>query len=113
MATAQVIRPGPPGQPGIDYTPNLDNYLSRVARRKETEELENELPAGFPKQLQSDLVWDGKDIAEKYDFTYELNASQLEEIEAALEHFKCSPLTFQNTHVILTIYSPGHAIGLH
>ncbi|KAK4501968.1 hypothetical protein PRZ48_007778 [Zasmidium cellare] len=88
MATAQVVRSGPIGQPDIDYAPNLDKYLARVSRRKETEKLENELPAGFPRELKSDLVWDGKDIGEKYEFTYELSGSEVEEIETALGYFK-------------------------
>lgn len=104
MATAQVVHPGPIGQPDIDYAPNLDKYLARVARRKETEKLENELPDGFPKQLESDLVWDGKDIAQKYDWTYVLNENELQEIEAALKHFKCSPLVFPTSSRILTIH---------
>lgn len=88
MATAQVITSAPALQPDIDYAPNLDKYLARVARRKESEKLETELPAGFPKQLESDLVWDGKDIADQYNWTYELNEAELHEIEAALAHFK-------------------------
>ncbi|PIA98661.1 hypothetical protein CB0940_03715 [Cercospora beticola] len=98
MATAQVIRPGPIGQPDIDYAPNLDKYLARVARRKETEQLGNELPEGFPKELKSDLVWDGSTIAKEYNFVYELTAKDLDEIEAALVHFKSlnKPLGFIN-----------------
>ena len=90
MATAQVIRAGPAGQPDIDYAPDLDKYLARVNRRKATEQLSNDLPDGFPKELVSDLVWDGHDIASKYNFVYELNEAELEEIEAALKHFKCT-----------------------
>ena len=89
MATAQVLRPGPPGQPDIDYTPNLDKYRARVKRRKETEKLEKTLPEGFPKKLQSNLVWDGNDIVSRYKWTYELNEHEIEEIEDALNHFKC------------------------
>jgi hypothetical protein len=69
--------------------PDLDKYLARVARRKETEKLPNELPEGFPAQLQSDLVWDGSTIAKEYNFVYELSEEELEEVEGALVHFKC------------------------
>ncbi|KJX97446.1 hypothetical protein TI39_contig490g00005 [Zymoseptoria brevis] len=55
-------------QPTIGYTPDYDQ--------------------GFPAQLKSNLVWDGSDIGRKYDWTYKLNATDLEEIEAALSHFK-------------------------
>lgn len=96
MATAQVLRPGPAGQPDIDYAPNLDKYQARVKRRTETEQLEQSLPVGFPSRLDSPLVWDGADIATKYDWTYELNDEEVEEIEAALKHFRSlnKPLGF-------------------
>lgn len=89
MATAQVLRTGPVGQPDIDYAPDLDKYLARVARRKATEELSSQLPDGFPHELNSDLVWNGSDITEKYNFVYELNGEELQEIDDALEYFKC------------------------
>lgn len=91
MASAQVLRPGPIGQPDIGYAPDLDKYLARVARRKENEKLGEELPTGFPKQLQSDLVWGGSDITDKYNYIYQLNDAEIEEIEAALTHFNCLP----------------------
>lgn len=87
MATAQVV--SPPGQPDIGYTPDLDKYLARVKYRKEHEKLDTSLPPGFPAKLDSDLVWDGAEVEEKYDWTYELNAEELEDIENALRHFKC------------------------
>ena len=90
MATAQVLRPGPPGQPDIDYTPNLDKYFARTKRRAQTEKLEQSLPPGFPRRLESKLVWDGSDIGSKYNWTYELNEDEVKEIEAALTHFKCT-----------------------
>jgi hypothetical protein len=89
MAAAAVLRPGPPGQPDIDYTPNLDKYHARVKRRQETEKLEKSLPDGFPRQLQSNLVWDATDIKSRYNWTYELNKQEIEEIEEALTHFTC------------------------
>lgn len=88
-AAVQITRPGPVGQPDIDYAPNLDKYLARVKRRTENEELNRSLPSGFPSRLNSPLVWDGADITSKYDWTYELGEDELEEIEAALKHFKC------------------------
>lgn len=87
MAAVQVA--GPVGQPDIGYTPDLDKYLARVKRRLETETLVKSLPAGYPQQLESDLVWTGDTVGENYDWTYELNAAELEDIENALVHFKC------------------------
>ncbi|KAK3998133.1 hypothetical protein QBC44DRAFT_354074 [Cladorrhinum sp. PSN332] len=100
MATAAVqtvkdIPPqsGPPGQPDISYQPNLDKYLARIKRRTETEDLSKTLPPGFPRQLNSKLVWDGRTLAETYDWNYKLTDEDLVEIEAALEHFKSTGLT--------------------
>lgn len=87
MAAVQIA--GPVGQPDIGYTPDLDKYLARVKRRLNTEKLPNSLPAGFPQQLDSDLVWTGDKIGDLYDWTYELNAAEIEDIEQALAHFKC------------------------
>lgn len=87
MAAVQVS--GPPGQPDIGYTPDLDKYLARVKRRTTTENLSRSLPVGFPSKLESDLVWDGQQVAKSYDWTYELNAAELKDIENALKHFKC------------------------
>ena len=89
MAAAAVLRPGPPGQPDIDYSPNIDKYLARVKRRQETEKFEKSLPDGFPQKLQSNLVWDGTDIQSRYNWTYELNEEEVKEIEDALTYFKC------------------------
>lgn len=88
-AAVQITRPGPVGQPDIDYAPNLDKYLARVKRRTENEKLSSSLPDGFPSRLDSPLVWDGADILTKYDCVYELGEDEVEEIETALTHFKC------------------------
>lgn len=87
MAAVQVQ--GPSGQPDIEYTPDLDKYLARVKRRTTTEDLNKSLPRGFPARLESELVWDGQQIEKSYDWTYEVNAAELEDIENALKHFKC------------------------
>ena len=105
MATAQVLRPGPVGQPDIDYAPNLDKYVARTKRRTNTEKLDKGLPSGFPSRLESDLVWDGSDIAEKYDWVYELTTEDVEEIEKALVHFKCELFGHLNAYQRLTIDS--------
>lgn len=88
MGSVEVLRPGPVGQPDIDYAPDLVKYKARVQRRRQNDKLEGTLPQGFPAELHSDLVWDGKDIARKYNWIYELGEDEIEEIEAALKHFK-------------------------
>lgn len=90
MATAQVLHPtGPPGQPDIGYAPDFSKYQARSQKRAATEKLDQSLPEGFPSRLESDLVWDGTNIASRFDWVYELNDQEVEEIEEALKHFKC------------------------
>lgn len=89
MATTVVVT-AQPQQPDIEYAPNIDKWRARTQRRLQTETLTKELPEGFPKKLESDLVWEGEGLKERYDWTYELNEAELEEIEAALKHFKCA-----------------------
>ncbi|KAK3348233.1 hypothetical protein B0H65DRAFT_548022 [Neurospora tetraspora] len=120
MATAavQVSAPGPVGQPDIGYTPDHDKYLERVKRRRETEKLEQSLPPGFPQRLDSDLVWDGNNLAETYDWNYRLTEEDINEIESALRHFKSlnKPLgyitqeTFPLPHLHHTLRSLSHEL---
>ncbi|EXU98398.1 taurine catabolism dioxygenase family protein [Metarhizium robertsii] len=88
MATAAANRTGPPGQPDIAYTPNWDTYQERIKRRQETEKINGTLPDGFPQKLESSLAWTGATVTDQYDWSYELNQSELEEIQEALDYFK-------------------------
>lgn len=88
MATAAANRTGPPGQPDIAYTPNWDTYQERIKRRQETEKINGTLPDGFPQRLESSLAWTGATVTDQYDWSYELNQSELEEIQEALDYFK-------------------------
>ncbi|KAL4880297.1 hypothetical protein BJY04DRAFT_219293 [Aspergillus karnatakaensis] len=90
MASAAVVPPvpvGPAGQPDIQYLPDPINYAARTKRRQENEVLSKTLPDGFPQKLTSDLVWDGKNLAESYDWNYYLTEDDLNEVEDALKHF--------------------------
>ncbi|KAL4796862.1 hypothetical protein BDV19DRAFT_397977 [Aspergillus venezuelensis] len=78
----------PPQQPDIDYAPNYEKWQARAAQRLAEGGLETKVPEGFPEQLEGDLVWEDETLAESYDWTYVLNAEQLDEIERALVHFK-------------------------
>lgn len=95
MAVAKVAHAH---QPDICYTPDHDKYLARVQRRLASDNLNKTLPSGFPTELKSDLVWDNTDIADRFNWTYELTASDLDEIKSALEHFKSleKPLGYIN-----------------
>lgn len=88
MATPQVVKSGSERPPDIGYAPDYNKYLARVQRRLVTEKLNRTLPLGFPKKLESDLVWDGKDIGDYYNWTYELKADEVAEIEEGLVHFQ-------------------------
>lgn len=95
-AVVQTMRPGPIGQPDIDYAPNLDKYRARVKRRTENEALESTLPPDFPSQLDSPLVWDGATVGSTFNWVHELNDVETDEIERALEHFKCRLILMAN-----------------
>lgn len=77
-------------QPDIQYAPNREKYENRSKLRLQGEELAKSLPPGFPSKLTGDLVWEGSDVAGRYDWVYALNSEELEEVEAALNHFKCA-----------------------
>lgn len=83
-----LFRPGPVGQPDIEYTPDYNKYLARAKFRQENEKLETNLPPGFPPKLDSELVWDGNDLAESYNWNYQLSVEDLNEIKSALQFFK-------------------------
>ena len=75
-------------QPDIQYHPDYTKYIDRARRRKASESLQQHVPKGFPEQLSSPLVWNGKDVEQRDDWIYQLNQDQLAEIDAALQHFK-------------------------
>lgn len=86
--TETLTLAGPPGQPDISYSPNLENYQARTQRRLQTEDLPRTLPDGFPQKLESSLVWDGATVSESYQWSYQLTEADVDEIHRALEHFK-------------------------
>lgn len=93
MAIAEVAT-----QPDIGYTPDHDKYLARVQRHLKGDNLSKTLPPGFPPELKSDLVWDNADIADRFNWKYELTTTDLGEIEKALKHFQSleKPLGYVN-----------------
>ncbi|KAJ3500807.1 hypothetical protein NLJ89_g9628 [Agrocybe chaxingu] len=80
----------PPKQPDIQYLPNEAKWKARTARcLAENPSLpQTALPGGFPKKLESPLVWEGKDWTDASQWEYKLSAEQLKEIDDALKHFK-------------------------
>ena len=75
-------------QPDIEYAPIRQKWLDRIERRLNTEKLSTEMPKGFPKRLDSDLVWDGQKLPATYDWTYQLSSEDLEEIKQAVAYFR-------------------------
>lgn len=92
MPVVQTITQGT--QPDIQYQPDYAKYQDRVRHRKATESFRTDLPVGFPTQLDSPLVWEGKDVEKSSEWAYKLSDAQLDEIDAALKTFKgvCSLL---------------------
>ncbi|KXH25696.1 TfdA family Taurine catabolism dioxygenase TauD [Colletotrichum salicis] len=85
MATVTLTRPV---QPDIQYAPDYQKFQARTARRVQEPDLPRSLPEGLPQKFTSDMVWEGANLASKYDWTYALTSEQLDELDAALAHFK-------------------------
>lgn len=92
-------------QPDISYHPNRDKWQKRTAQRlAETPSLLSmPLPDGFPKKLQSTLVWEGKDWKNEAQWVYSLTSEQLKEIDDAVKHFHCA-LNFLSTSRSIYLY---------
>ncbi|KAI0196420.1 TfdA family taurine catabolism dioxygenase TauD [Astrocystis sublimbata] len=78
----------PPGQPDIEYHPNVEKWQARTARRLKEENLPKTLPEGFPAQLIGDLVWEGQSVADSYNWTFHFTPEHLAEINKAVAHFQ-------------------------
>ena len=104
-----------PKQPDISYAPDYAKYQLRTQSRLQNETLTKSLPPGFPKQLQSDLVWEGKDLEKHYDWTYHLTSSDLSEIDKAVQYFKSlnQPLGYldQTTFPLPNLHATLRAIS--
>ncbi|KAJ5993291.1 hypothetical protein N7451_009015 [Penicillium sp. IBT 35674x] len=75
-------------QPDIDNEPTRQNWLDRTKRRLRNETLSTDMATGFPKRLDSDLVWDGQTLPVLYDWAYHLSSEDLEEIKQAVVYFR-------------------------
>ncbi|KAF8994584.1 hypothetical protein BDQ17DRAFT_1392391 [Cyathus striatus] len=77
-------------QPDIEYHPNVEKWKARIARRlaEDPSLPNNALPDGFPKKLESPLVWEGKDWKGEDQWVYNLSEEQLKEIDDAVKHFR-------------------------
>ena len=80
-------------QPDISYHPDVDGWKARTARRlAENPDLpKTPLPAGFPKKLDSPLVWDATVYTDPSQWEYELTLAHLKEIDNAVKFFHGTP----------------------
>ncbi|KAG6807234.1 hypothetical protein H0H92_008282 [Tricholoma furcatifolium] len=81
--------------PDIKYHPDYEKWQARTTRRlREDPTLPNtRLPDGFPKTLDSPLVWEGKEQDES-QWVYELSDVELKEIDDAVRYFHSLNLPF-------------------
>ncbi|KZP33619.1 Clavaminate synthase-like protein [Athelia psychrophila] len=84
------IKGAKPQQPDIAYQPDRAKWEARTARRLAANPSlpSTPLPAGFPKKLESPLVWEGSDWKDEKDWVHALTPSELDEIAGALKHFR-------------------------
>ena len=77
-------------QTDIEYHPDRAKWQARTARRlgDDASLLTTVLPEGFPKELDSPLVWEGKAWKDDRQWVYELSAAELKEVDDAVKHFR-------------------------
>ncbi|KAL0576214.1 hypothetical protein V5O48_005781 [Marasmius crinis-equi] len=88
MSTTMTVTA--PTQPDISYHPDEKKFRERTARRlAENPSLpETPLPPGYPKKVESPIVWEGKDWTSEDQWVYRLSPEELKEIDEGLAHFK-------------------------
>jgi len=73
--------------------PSYGNYLARQEKRLKDENLQAQLPFGWPEQVTGPQVWDGrKFVTDSYGTTdamwvVNLEANHISDLERGLEHF--------------------------
>jgi hypothetical protein len=76
-------------QPDISYAPDRERWTTRTTQRlaEDPTLLSIPLPEGFPRKLDSPLVWEGKDWKDESQWVYNLSPAELKEIDEAVRHF--------------------------
>ncbi|KAH8654984.1 hypothetical protein BGZ60DRAFT_418179 [Tricladium varicosporioides] len=98
-----------PRQPDITYHPDFLSYQQRTEKLRPLKATNGVLPVNFPAQLSSPLVWEGQDFPDEKEWTFNLNTTQLEEIDKALAYFKSlsEPIGYVNQSTFpLPLLSP-------
>lgn len=79
-------------QPDIGWHPNYSNYCDRVKRNKLRRGSAPlvQLPFGYPREVESPLVWSGPGLRQKGEdkFIFNLTSDEISEAETALNFFK-------------------------
>jgi hypothetical protein len=76
--------------PDIEWNPSYEKFVARVSRLAQLPiERPTRVPIGFPDVVIEPWVWTGEDLRGSEDeYILELSASDVDEIEDALRHFK-------------------------
>lgn len=77
-------------EPIIEYFPNWDRHKERSPKIKQ-DSLKNgrmQLPPSFPPRISHRSVWSGNELGVN-EWLVEYTNAQLQEIDAALQHFLC------------------------
>ncbi|BCR89146.1 TauD/TfdA family dioxygenase [Aspergillus chevalieri] len=79
----------------LSYYPNREESAARTAHRLQNEQIQDNLPDGFPVQLESKMVWDresfsldGHESNDGTECVLVLDEAQLAEIDAAMKYFQ-------------------------
>lgn len=79
----------------LSYYPNREESAARTAHRLQNEQIQGNLPDGFPVQLESKMVWDresfsldGHESNDGTECVLVLDEAQLAEIDAAMKYFQ-------------------------
>lgn len=117
--TSNIKIDGPPAsaypwsQPDITYHPDREKWQKRTTQRlsEDPNLISVPLPEGFPNEIDSPLVWEGKDWKNEAQWVFTLSREHLREIDDAVKHFHGefllhSNFLFNHTQVVA-------GIGLH
>jgi hypothetical protein len=83
-------------QPDISYHPDREKWEERTAQRLADDPSLplTPLPEGFPKKVESPLVWEGKDWKNEAQWVFTLTEGHLAEINSAVGYFRGLGLHF-------------------
>ncbi|KAK2747000.1 hypothetical protein FQN57_002572 [Myotisia sp. PD_48] len=71
----------------IGWEPNWEEFQERLRERQTDEELQKEVPAGWPDQLEGPLVWHGQDLIQS-EYVLELSVEERIEVIQAMSSCK-------------------------